>query len=576
MPTSAERSRLRRSALILSAADLLWIAQAALLAMVLGAALAATVPLGGAQVAAFPSLLMVAGAAGCFVALAGLRAVLSYRAAELARRTARAIQARTRADLLKMAVGASPAAAFPSSGAFATHLTEQVDVLGPYYRNFVPQKFRLLIVPFGILAATLPISWLAALVLLVCGPIIPVFMALIGIRAKAASKGQQEELVRLGGMLLDKVRGLETLKLFGAVGRTETEISGAGERFRKGTMRVLRIAFLSSTVLELFSAIGIGLVAVFVGFSLVGNIAFGTWGGTLGYGAGMFVLLLAPEFFAPLRGYAAAYHDRAAGLAALEKLGSLANGSSAGKSCSSAKKRTQQISDVPGIRFDGIRVAYDDKPVLDGFNLDIAAGETIVLMGPSGSGKTTLTDLLLGFVSPASGSIEIGGHKLTADLSADIRQDVMWLSQFPRLFHGSLKANLLLGCDSQEPVNDVDMFKALDIAGAAALVARLPRGLATPVGEDGFGFSAGEIRRIALARAAMRTSSGLLIADEPTAGLDSETAADVVAGLNMLAEGRTALIVTHDPKLLALADRVVTLEPSGKKFAAGRRLEVAT
>lgn len=555
------KSQLRRAGLLLAFADLVWIPQAALIAYA-AAYLLAPFLLGQEEVIRLTGIGPALAAAAGVVVLAATRAGLQSRAMNSARRAARTVQSNTRASLLAVAANVPPSSPFPSSGAFAAHLTEQVDLLGPYYRNYQPQMMRVKVVPLVIVLAVLPVSWIASLILLVCGPLIPFFMALIGIRAKKASADQQEELTRLSGTLLDRIRGLETLRLFGALDRTKASVSAAGDSFRQGTMKVLKIAFLSSTVLELFSALGIAFAAVYIGFSLLGEISLGTWGQPLTYWGGLYVLLLAPEFFAPLRGFAAAYHDRAAGLAAQEKLAALTDGlpkpvTSSSKSASSAQGR--DVSVPPSIRFDGVSISYGDRAIYEGFDLEIASGQTVLLFGPSGSGKTTLIDSILGFHAPSGGAVRIETPNADPVPAGQLRQNTMWLGQAPRLFHGSVKANLLRGTDPQETISEDDLWAALRLAGAEGLVRSLPRGLATPLGEDGFGLSVGEIRRIALARAAVRKNASLLLADEPTAGLDDETAADVISGLKKLCEGRTAVIATHNPAVLALPGQKVDL-----------------
>ena len=556
----AEKRLVRRAGWLLSVADLLWIGQAALLSLVISEFVA------GRPQAGFMTLL--AAAAAGFIALAGMRQWLGLKASASARSAARAVKTRVRTTLLGAIAKTSPAADLPSSGHVAATLSEQVDALGPYLGNFYPQQFRLKVVPLGILAVTFYVSWLAAVILMIAGPVIPLFMALIGIRAKAASEGQQEELTRMSGFLLDRVRGLETLRLFGALGQTEAQIDRVGEAFRTGTMRVLKIAFLSSTVLELFSALGIAFVAVYVGFSLLGSVTTGTWGAPLTFGGGFFVLLLAPEFFAPLRAYAAAYHDRAAGLAAKEKLQDLysaivAQGLQSGTPEGSGKAEEKAPAPVsrqlhaPEVGLDRVSVTLGGKSIIRDFSLEIPSGETAILTGPSGAGKTTLLDCLLGLHRPDGGRILIDGKDLlTLDLSA-WRQEVCWIGQHPRLFHGSLRANLLR---ADPEASTEDMMQAVRLAGAAALVDSLPRGLETIIGEDGFGLSVGEKRRIALARAALRKTAGLILADEPTAGLDDQTATDVIAGLKKMAAGRTLILATHDPKLMSVPGNRIELD----------------
>lgn len=559
--------QLRRSGLLLAVADMLWIPQASLIAFALAEIVLTfvvrTPEPGNAAPVPAPIFVALVG----IVLLAGARAGIQYIAMNLSRTAAREVQSAARADLLQSVVLASPPVPLPASGAFSAHLTEQVDVLGPYYRNYVPQMVRLRIVPVAIVLAALPISWMAALILMVCGPIIPVFMALIGMRAKKASEAQQDELTRLSGMLLDRIRGLETLTLFGALQRTEADVAGAGERFRKGTMKVLSVAFLSSTVLELFSALGIAFVAVYVGFSLLGEIALGTWGGPLTYWGGLFILLLAPEFFAPLRGFAAAYHDRAAGLAALEKLEAVA--SNLPKSAASkgdGRAPADAVPSAPSLRFDDVSIGFGERPVFEDLTFDVPGGQTVLLYGASGSGKTTLIDSLLGFAAPCKGQILIDGDPLSGQAARVLRQQTMWLSQAPRLFHGSVKANLLMGHPNAANVQENDIWEALDLAGVEDLIRGLPRGVATPIGEDGFGLSVGEIRRLCLARAALRRQAILLLADEPTAGLDDQTAQDVIAGLTRLSRGRTSVIATHSAAVLEMPGRRLDVAQLSRTF----------
>lgn len=559
---------LSRAGLLQALADLLWVPQAGFLAWSLGAVLSQAAGSGteGTQTQLAPVLLT---AATMVVLVAFARSFLQYHAHDTARRAARQIQERARSALLHAAAGRSPSESFPSSGAFAAHVVDQVDLLGPYYRNFMPQYMRLKLVPICIVLVTAWFSWLAALILLVCGPVIPVFMALIGSRAKAASEDQQEELTRLSGMLLDRIKGLETLTVFGALDRTRADIHVAGERFRLGTMKVLKVAFLSSTVLELFSALGIAFSAVYVGFTLLGDLDIGTWGVPLGYAGGLFVLLLAPEFFAPLRAFSAAYHDRAAGIAASRKLSELLQDMQTGSRDSvkesdsiaenSAAQEARCLAGPPGILVSDLSIMLSGRPVFERFSLNVAPGETLLLTGRSGRGKSTLLDCVLGFRTPDAGQVLLNGADVRV-MAKDLQANVMWLGQAPRLFHGSLKSNLLKGHPRADLISLDEIWKALHLAGAAELVEHLPQGLSTRIGEDGFGLSVGEIRRIALARAALREDAALLVTDEPTAGLDKDTAADVVKGLEQLAKGRTTLVASHDAAVLDLPGRVLDLD----------------
>ena len=560
----ADKKALGWAGTVLAVADLLWIPQAALIAWPLGQVLLRISGNGTATGPDSLSWVLLTSVVG-IVMIAAVRVSLQTRANRWARLAARNIQKTARRELLRAAAERSPAESFPSSGAFAAHVSDQVALLGPYYRNYQPQLMRLKLVPLGIVCVTAWFSWMAALILLVSGPVIPVFMALIGSRAKAASAGQQEELTRLSGMLLDRIRGLETLVLFGAVDRTRSEIRKAGEDFRVGTMRVLKVAFLSSTVLELFSALGIAFSAVYVGFSLLGDLQVGVWGTPLGYSQGLFILLLAPEFFTPLRSFSAAYHDRAAGLAAHQKLSEIlatikpGQGTvSAGENKAHGQCFEERLNSAPRICLKNVSLDLAGNRIFSRFNLRIEPGETLVISGRSGCGKTTLLDFVLGFRAPDDGKVLIN-DQASDGITGQLRKKVMYLGQSPRLFHGSVKANLLKGIAAPGEVEEAEILGALRLAGAEMLVNRLPKGLSTQLGEDGFGLSVGEIRRIALARAALRKDAVILVADEPTAGLDQVTAADVIEGLKELSQGRTSLIATHDPALLALPARQLDL-----------------
>ncbi|MBO0345093.1 thiol reductant ABC exporter subunit CydD [Roseibium sp. CAU 1637] len=567
LPT--ERKALRRAGHILSFADILWIAQAAIVAALVSAFVPAALT---DAPSAFdePGIMIIVAAAGGFFALAFLRLRLTLRSQKMALKAAQSVKSRLRGKLLDAFSATSPAAHLPASGEIAAHMGEQIDAVGPYLSNFFPQKVRLSIVPLAILIAMGCISWLAALILLMTGPIIPVFMALIGLRAKSASLAQQHELTRMSGMVMDRLRGLETLRLFGAVESSRQEIEAVGTQFRKGTMKVLRIAFLSSTVLELFSALGIAFIAVFVGFSLLGDVSTGIWVGELTFGAGLFLLLLAPEFYAPLRAYAAAYHERSSGLAALESLQGLDQRlcGAAEVTPHSGKGRTtggQTVSFAGSglsIEMEDVSVRLGGHPVLEQTCDTIVAGEKVLLVGQSGAGKTTLIDLLLGFHRPESGRVLVGGLDLETLDKDWWRGHVAWLGQAPVLAHGSLRSNLLV---ARPNASEAEVLAALDLAGARALVARLPRGLDTRIGENGFGLSIGEQRRVALARAALRRDALLILADEPTAGLDRETADLVIDGLLSLARDKTLLIATHDEALLARNFRQIKMRSGTTK-----------
>lgn len=524
-----------------TSASLVWIAQAALIAFVVGN-IANGAP---AQMAIPPAL-------GVFL-LGCLRAALDRAGTTRAYDVARSHLSLRRAHAAKAVASRSPLdVSRPSSGLVASTLTEQADAIVPYLARFEPLRIRAAIVPLVILAFVFAFSWVAALVLLMTAPVIPVFMALIGWRARETSERQ---LVRMGDMnafLLDRLRGLATIRAFGAVGRTACELRTNAEGLRTSTMAVLRIAFLSSAVLELFAALGVALVAVYVGFHFLGELNFGTWGGRLTLAQGLFILLLAPAFFEPLRDLSSVWHDRAAGQAGLQALEHLAAASP--KIVGNFEDETSELSGSPlSVEVEDLafRHAGNSSPVLDGFALSIRPGEHVAITAPSGGGKSTLLALLAGLAAPDAGTIRLGGEPLNDANAACLRACMAWLGQPPHIFFGTIAGNVSLG---RPGIGKDDISRAMDTARLVPLAAQ--RG-SMPIGESGAGLSGGEALRLALARAAAGPRPGLILVDEPTAHLDRTTANEIVDRLLAVAQGATLIVATHDPALAARMDRIV-------------------
>ncbi|MCQ4162487.1 thiol reductant ABC exporter subunit CydD [Roseomonas sp. GC11] len=531
---------LRRGALVQALAALLWLPQAGLLAFAVQGIAAGE----GVQATLWPAaLVLLLGLARAGLEAWGGRRVFA---------AARALLSGLRAGALTALATRSPLdATRPASGAAASLLVEQADAVLPYLLRFRPARLRAALVPPAILLAVLPFSWSAALALLLAAPLIPLFMALIGWRAQAASEAQMLELGGMNSFLLDRLRGLASIRALGASAATAERLRLQAESLRARTMAVLRIAFLSSTVLELFSALGVALVAVSIGFHLLGEIRFGSWGRQLSLGEGLFILLLAPAFFEPLREMCAAWHDRAAGEAALAALRALAApaprlpGALDGAPAP-ASTRPPGLS-VRGLRF---RHAGAAAPALEDVSLEIRPGEHVALLGPSGAGKSSLLALLAGLAVPEAGQIRLDGRPMDEENAALLRRRIAWVGQAPHLFAGSLRANVALG---RPGVTAEATARALRLAGLAGWDP------ARPVGEGGHGLSGGEALRLALARAVADPAATLVLADEPTAHLDAATAAAVTETLLGLCQGRTLLLATHDPALAARMDRVITL-----------------
>ncbi len=537
------------------AAALLWLPQAALLAMAVQG------------LASGQGLRAVWLPAGAILLLGLLRAACEAWGARRTFGRARARLSALRAQTAEALAGGSPLdRGRAPSGQAASVLAEQAEALVPYLVRYQPARWRATVVPVFILGAVACFSWVAALVLLVAAPLIPIFMAIVGWRAKAASEAQMVEMGSMNAFLLDRLRGLATLRALDAVDATAHRLGDAAQSLRVRTMSVLRIAFLSSAVLELFSALGVAMVAAYVGFHLLGSLGFGTWGRTLSLGEGLFVLLLAPAFFEPLRELSAVWHDRAAGEAALQALDGLQQNTLPlpGASASLKRAATGAAGVAPAVAVHGLHFSWpgETNPVFDGLELRVAAGEHIALAGPSGSGKTALLSLLAGLVPAARGEISIGGVPLTDHTVAALRQRMAWMGQAPHVFAGSVEANVALG---REDVGTPRVAEAMRFASLDAVAQAHP---GTALGEGGRGLSGGEAVRLALARIAVHPHADLLLVDEPTAHLDSETAARVADALVELARGKTLIVATHDPALAARMDRVVSLGAQAMEKAA--------
>ncbi|WP_102226100.1 ABC transporter ATP-binding protein/permease [Acidimangrovimonas sediminis] len=548
-PARAAQARAGRLAIL---GGLLWPVQAALVAWAIAGWLTHA-PLAHSLVA------------GAGFAVAGiLRALLDQWGGAILFRAADEVLASERAaaiarESLRSAGGVTGGAdGGPSSAALGALVAQKLPLLVPYLTHYRPARFRVMVLPFVFIALTAWVSWVAALILVVAGPLIPLFMALVGMAAKEASARQMVEIGDMNALLMDRLAALADIRLLDATERTARDFGARAEGLRVRTMAVLRIAFLSSTVLELFSALGVAMMAVYVGFSLLGQINFGAWG-HLSVGEGIFLLLLAPEYFQPLRDLAAAWHDKAAADAVAEEL---AAGAAAEATPVLGEGAT--AAPLPGplsLRVEGAAVRRGSGWVrLPNFTL--ARGEALALTGPSGAGKSTALAAIAGLARAEVGEITVAGAPLT-DANADAwRARLAWVGQAPHFLDAALAENLDLRATGADPA------PALAAARAEGVVAGLPGGLAARLGETGGGISGGEARRLTLARALM-AAPDLLLADEPTADLDAETALAVIAALMALKARGTALIVaTHDEGLIAAMDRAVAVPARGPARAA--------
>ena len=553
------------------AASLCWLPQAGAIALALQ------------RLAGDGGLDGVVAPAVVFLLFAVLRAALDALGARIAFRVARASLSRQRQAGLDAFAAQNP---FDrerlSAGAAASLVAEQAEALLPAATRYGVARLRVIVVPLVMLLVLLPLSWAVVAVLVCAAPLIPLFMAVIGARAKSASEAHLGELGRLQGFLLDRLRGLATIRAYGAVERTAQRLDAASADLRRRVMGVLRIAFLSSAVLELFAALGVAMVAVYVGFHLLGELNLGAWGQRLSLGEAVFILLLAPAFFEPLRELAAAWHDRAAGAAAQDALAQQSRAPATTAAASSARPSTGGLStggpaasagsastastvgtSAPAVALSAVQLTWPTtaRAAIDIANLDVAAGERVAIAGDSGSGKSTLLAVIAGLAPPDRGIVTVGDTAIDSATVAAVQRRIGWLSSRPWLRAGSLRDNVTLG----RPLSSVEVDQALAVAGLGSLAARravrddVGHGGDVPLSESGDGLSGGEWVRIALARAVIDPSRDLLLADEPTAHLDAATAIAVTDALIAAARGRTLIVATHDPVLIERMDRTIRL-----------------
>ncbi|MGL5727608.1 MAG: heme ABC transporter permease/ATP-binding protein CydD, partial [Plesiomonas sp.] len=406
-----------------------------------------------------------------------------------------------------------------------------------------------------VLCVVFPINWAAGVILLVTAPLIPFFMALVGMGAADANRRNFQALARLSGSFLDRLRGLETLRLFNRANAEVNHIRHDAEDFRERTMEVLYMAFLSSAVLEFFTSVSIAIVAVYFGFSYLGELNFGHYSQGVTLFAGFLVLILAPEFFQPLRDLGTFYHAKAQAVGAAETLVDFLSAEAqipaqgdkpyqarvAGSAHENSQPSAKHASDMPHIWAQNLEILSPQGTVLAGpLDFRILAGEQIALVGRSGAGKTSLINVLLGFL-PYRGSLKVNGQELSELDPQSWRDHLAWVGQNPRLLQGTIRDNILLGAPH---ASEAEVQRAAASAHADEFIARLPQGLDTSVSDEGAGLSVGQAQRIAVARALLRGGEFLLL-DEPTASLDARSEQLVMQALSHAAQGRTTFMITH-------------------------------
>ncbi|MER7705278.1 thiol reductant ABC exporter subunit CydD [Kitasatospora sp. NPDC097605] len=493
-------------------------------------------------------------ALAALAAVLTLRALLTWARGTLAQRAAaeakRALRERLAARLRR--TGPRRLAA-QRHGGTATLLTRGLDALDPYLTGYLPTMAATAVVPPVVVGWLFGTDWTSALIIVITLPLIPVFGALVGMHTARRTARQWRLLARLGGHFLDVVAGLPTLRAFGREHHQSGVVREMADAHRRATMRTLRVAFLSSLVLETVATLSVALVAVPVGLRLLA--------GELDLRTALVVLFLAPEAYLPLRAAGAAFHDSAEGVAVAERVFAVLDEEEPAPTRAGGAPVPDGTPVPDGrtapLRLDGVTVHHPDRaaPALDAVSLTVHPGEHLALVGPSGAGKSTLLALLLGFTTPDAGRVLVGGTDLAAlDPDAWLTQ-VAWVPQRPHLFAASVADNIRLG---RPDASDAEVRAAARAACADGFTEALPQGYRTVLGEHGAGLSAGQRQRIALARAFLKDAPILLL-DEPTAHLDPESEAAVTRATADLMRGRTAIVVAHRRSLLPHADRIVTV-----------------
>jgi ATP-binding cassette subfamily C protein CydD len=468
--------------------------------------------------------------AALFTGLALLRAALLYRADVISFAGGVAARRRLRSTVLGALLATGPMGLRGRHSAeLAAVAVDRVEAMEGFYARWIPATALAVIGPVLVGLAAFAADWRSGLILAVAGLLVPVGMAVAGIGAGMAAQRQFTAMTRLQVRFLDRIRGISTIVLAGRAGDEAAALDKAADELRQRTMRVLRVAFLSSTALDLAAAAALVLLVLRFAGPLYVDLALAP--------KALFMLLLVPEFFAPLRAFAAVYQDR---MAAEAVAGDFAGLPDAPAPAGAAEIRSITAQGLT-LAFEDVSFSWDSRRVLEHLSFRVPAGETLLLTGASGAGKSTIIDLILGFIEPGAGKITFNSAELKTLIPAARSNIIGWIGQKPMLFGGTILENIKF---ARPEASDEEVAEALRRARLTEVVAALPQGLATPVGEAGFGLSGGQAQRIAIARAFLKDAP-LLLLDEPTAHLDPAIERDVLESLKRLAIGRTVVLASH-------------------------------
>ncbi|MFF2079008.1 ABC transporter ATP-binding protein/permease [Kitasatospora sp. NPDC058162] len=494
--------------------------------------------------------------AGLVPAGLALRSVLLSAADAAAARGARLVRAALRERLLAAALPArGPARPGVGDAALAESLTGEVARLTEWLTEYVPARTTMLLGSGLTLAAIASRSWFVALILVAATPLLPANLKVIGLGTQAAVHAQLTAVRRHGARLLDQLRGLPTLIGLGARDTAASALREDDEELARRTQAVLRVAFLSTAWIELLITGTLAVVATYCGLVLLDYLQLPLVPGRMSLATALFVLVLTPAYFAPARDLARGYHARAEARAAAELIDGVLAGAADGAADPDPPAPARRSGGAIGVRLDRATVRHPDRedPALDGVSLHLAPGELLAVTGPSGAGKSTLLAVAAGLAEPTAGTVT---HAWEGTFHPPSPASVAWVGQPAHLLPGTVRDNLLL---ARPEATDAELADAFRTLGFGALLADLPGGLDTPLGERGSGLSSGQSQQLSLVRALLRDAP-LLCLDEPTAHLDPVAEARVLAALRTLTRGRTVLLATHSPALLPLADRTIRLD----------------
>ena len=490
------------------------------------------------------------------VAIVFCRAALGYFSECYSRRGAMDIKANFRSRLLNRLFQFGPAYTETKGSAKLSHLLHQgIDSLEDYFAGYLPVIAYCAVIPLAILIAVFPIDWQSGLILLITAPMVPFFMILIGHKAQRLNQEHWAKLQRMSSHFLDIIQGLTQLKIFNASRREIAAVKKISDDYGDETMGILKIAFLSSFVLEFLASISIALVAVILGFRL--------YYGDVNYVFALWVLLLAPEFYLPFRQLGTQYHAKMAGVTAAEDLVEILSQPQVHYSLEEKFTAPFEISLVQA------EYAYPERSnALTQVNIEFSSQGLYAVIGESGSGKSTLIDMVLGFVEPDFGQVAVNGQPLTAANRDHWLKHCGWISQQAQVFYGSLAFNIALSDNYQDDL----VIEALEKAGLASFVQTLEQGIESGIGEDGAGLSGGQAQRLALARVFYHQPD-VLILDEPTSHLDQQTEQIITASINAYAENHIVIVIAHRLHTVIDAKKVIVLE-QGKVIETGTHQEL--